>query len=1067
MATTSSESPRSTVGDGMAECRFCDYTTATGSGLSLHIKLSHPDEANKLTESGAIGGNHKRWTDDERNVLALLEIEALRQGHMGTVDVSRYMAKHHMGRTLEGIKAERRKPAYQNAYQLQMRLKAGALSGHVELPVNMSTSRTLNIMAGATRNETRASLTSSGASTTGNASKVEVVFERNRDQSHSSSEFTIRNELKREIEQGIEYLGNKRKYRAPLLIEAAKAVLLDPCDIDPTMKWLAEITVPKQTVRRTSRKNSIKNVTKKSINKRSQDRMEYAKLQTLYKRSPKRAAKYILEGNKNVSCGPKEAVMFEFWNKIFSTDQSAQNDNANDTLDTNHLSQQSVLAICGPVQPSELLLSKPRRGTAEGPDGLTATRWRVLPEEWKTLFYNILLYAKRLPSELVTARTIFIAKVDGPCHPSEYRPISITSVVLRQFHSILARRLQHALAHDERQRAFQRSVDGSAENVLLLNAILKDARDNKKELHLISLDLNKAFDSVHHTSILSTLKRKGCPTQFIDHMERVYSEASTVLQYNGQEHATQVNRGVLQGDPLSPGLFNYVIDEALASLNSSLGYLLGNQRISAIAFADDIILLSGSAQGLQINLKAMTTALKSSGLTINRNKTTALSFVSVTHRKVRRMAVKTTELFEHEGLPIRQLGPSTKWKYLGTWFEGMYGCENVSEYLGVDVRKISKAKLKPQQKLMLLKRHVLPKYTHALVLGKASQVTLSTVDKDIRKFTRWWLRFPRDVPTSYLHGTCKLGGLGVSSLSIEIPRMRLNRIQRFIDRDSAMSRAFGSSGFAKKLIKVCKARLEKVGLVDTSKISRDEYWRSQLGSKIDTSGLNPGDPVSHKWLDHTGKMTGGDFVKFNHLRAGCLPTAARLARGRDTDARCRWGCNSSETNYHVIQQCKSSEGGRRLRHNAVVKFMASVLDKNSTVHKEPKFQTISGTNIPDLIVVTNGTAWVMDVQIVKDDNMAQYHLNKRQKYKTCSGLNDLIMRRYGCSRVKHRPITVSYKGIIHQETANTLRNRFGLSESSLAKVTLLILRGSYSNWASLKARTWKVTRRNPSFVAPT
>lgn len=1019
-----------------------------------------------MTSARSVTNSRKRiWTDDERNVLAVLEIEALHLGDSGTMNVNRYIHQRHRGRTLEGIKAERRGSKYQNVLRLLRQPRAGVPSECVPLPVK------LNMEAGVLQGEMGTPLIDPVAGTTGNASNVEVVFEHNRDQLQEENLVDPSIELRRKIEQGIELLSTKRKFLAPRLVRAAKAVLLDRSNMSPTMEWFTGIVGTKPPTRRTNRKGKKRNVKVQFVrhrpNKRSRDLMEYAKLQTLFRRAPKKAAKCILEGSKDVKSGPKEDAMFKFWEGIFGTDGITNGEQPDHGIGNNQITGEKVLAICGPISAQELLSSKPKRGTAAGPDGLVATRWRVIPEEWKMLYYNIILYAEALPKELVAARTIFVPKVDGPRYPSEYRPISITSVALRQFHTILARRLQHAFAHDERQRAFQCSVDGSAENIFLLNAILQDARDKKKELHLISLDLNKAFDSVHHTSILSTLKRKGCPTRFINHVNRVYSGASTVLQYNRQEHATQVKRGVLQGDPLSPSLFNYAIDEALASLNNSLGYLLGEQRISAIAFADDIILLSGSAQGLRFNLKAMTNALKSKGLTINRNKTTALSYVSVTFRKERRMAVNTTEPFELENLPIRQLGPTDEWKYLGTGFRGMFSCEIMSAKLAADVRKISKSKLKTQQKLCILKRHVLTKYMHSLVLGKTGMGLLNKVDVDIRKFTRWWLRFPNDVPVSYLHSTDRIGGLGVLSLSLEIPRMRLNRIQRFIDRDSDMSRALAGSSFAKNQVKTCRENLRRAGLVDATKQTLRAHWETQMRSTIDTAGLNPGDPASHKWLNHTAGMTSDEFVRLNHLRAGTLPTAARLARGRDGDTRCRWCRKSSETNYHVIQQCEGSEGGRRFRHNKVVNFMAKALSAKDLVFKEPRFETTNGLKIPDLIVVRDGIAWVMDVQIVNDDDMARHHLNKRQKYQMIPGLNSLILQRYDCTKVRHKPITISYKGVIHCETAAVLRIRFAIRETVLHSVSKMTLRGSYSNWASLKARTWTVSRRNPNFIPPT
>ena len=53
--------------------------------------------------------------------------------------------------------------------------------------------------------------------------------------------------------------------------------------------------------------------------------------------------------------------------------------------------------------------------------------------------------------------------------------------------------------------------------------------------------------------------------------------------------------GVKQGDPLSPVLFNIVMDQLLESLNeSNLGVILDGMKLPALAYADDLALMATS-----------------------------------------------------------------------------------------------------------------------------------------------------------------------------------------------------------------------------------------------------------------------------------------------------------------------------------------------------------------------------------------------------------------------------------------------------------------------------------------
>ena len=132
------------------------------------------------------------------------------------------------------------------------------------------------------------------------------------------------------------------------------------------------------------------------------------------------------------------------------------------------------------------------------------------------------------------------------------------------------------------------------------------------------LDVKKAFDSVTHESLLLAAGRMGVPSPMLGYLGELYGDAWTCLRIGpDRSEPIKVSRGVRQGDPLSVHLFNATIDWALDNLNPELGVMLGETRVNAGAFADDIALIARTLGGLQHLLADLAAEFRLSGLEIS------------------------------------------------------------------------------------------------------------------------------------------------------------------------------------------------------------------------------------------------------------------------------------------------------------------------------------------------------------------------------------------------------------------------------------------------------------------
>ena len=69
------------------------------------------------------------------------------------------------------------------------------------------------------------------------------------------------------------------------------------------------------------------------------------------------------------------------------------------------------------------------------------------------------------------------------------------------------------------------------------------------------------------------------------------------------EVRVRMTPGVVQGDPLSPILYNLTLQTALRKLPQDVGVPYGGELLRYLAFADDIVLVARSCPGLQVALQ--------------------------------------------------------------------------------------------------------------------------------------------------------------------------------------------------------------------------------------------------------------------------------------------------------------------------------------------------------------------------------------------------------------------------------------------------------------------------------
>ena len=135
----------------------------------------------------------------------------------------------------------------------------------------------------------------------------------------------------------------------------------------------------------------------------------------------------------------------------------------------------------------------------------------------------------------------------------------------------------------------------------MLLHILKTAMQEQCSITVALLDLRNAFGEVHHNLISAVLRFHHAPPELIQMLQNIYSNNFIVVSMeNRVTQPIRVERGVLQGDPCSPLLFNLCFNTLMLTLNQPIYRKLGfswrsranRQERAWLQFADDAAIVA-------------------------------------------------------------------------------------------------------------------------------------------------------------------------------------------------------------------------------------------------------------------------------------------------------------------------------------------------------------------------------------------------------------------------------------------------------------------------------------------
>ena len=142
----------------------------------------------------------------------------------------------------------------------------------------------------------------------------------------------------------------------------------------------------------------------------------------------------------------------------------------------------------------------------------------------------------------------------------------------------------------------------------------KSLQGEKKELHCVFVNLEKAYDKVPRKEVWYCMRKYGLAEKYVRIVQDMYDDSTTAVRCAlGVTEGFEVKVGLHQGSALILCLFAMVMDRMTDEIREEASWTM--------MFADDIVICSESKEQVEDKLDSWRYALERRGMKVNRRKT--------------------------------------------------------------------------------------------------------------------------------------------------------------------------------------------------------------------------------------------------------------------------------------------------------------------------------------------------------------------------------------------------------------------------------------------------------------
>ena len=762
---------------------------------------------------------------------------------------------------------------------------------------------------------------------------------------------------------------------------------------------------------------------------------------TLFKNNQSQLYKELSNGNKPPETGevPDAKEATDFWKNIWSVEK--QHDSNASWLPDIHAEYQNIQKqdnINITIEDATSCIRKMTNWKAPGPDGVRGFWFKKFhaAHEVITSALQACLQAGEVPSWMVKGRTVLIQKDPSKGKiASNYRPIACLPLMWKLLTGVFSEKLYKHLVDNnllpDEQKGCRKRSRGTKDQLLIDKTILREVKRVKRNLAVGWIDYRKAYDMVPHSWIREVLTSLKIADNVSDFLINSMVGWSTTLTSNGENLGdVDINRGIFQGDSLSPLLFVMAMIPLTTLLRKeSMGYRFSKSKkqINHLLFMDDLKLYAKDEADLDKLINVVSVFSRDIGMEFGLDKCAVL--VMKRGIKARCEGIQLPDGRMMEALD------DDGYKYLGVLEGADIKQKEMKEKIKKEylrrVKLVSKSMLYGGNLIKAINAWAVSVVRYSAGVIEWSKAELKAMDIKTRKILTMHGAFHEKSSTYRLYLKRKEGGRGLISVTDCVTQEVIGLTSYVHESKEWMLQIVG-----KTLEPVDETTDQFKKRVNKERLATFKEKKLHGRFMSDIEGI--ADDRTWQWLQggYLAKSTEAFIIAAQEQAIRTRYIRAKID-GEEIDYKCRLCGQKPETVPHIVSACsKIAQTSYHLRHDRMgLRVYWELCKKYGLDHSEKWYEEIPndvrvsedgkteiwwdkdvhttevvGANRPDLTLINHEEkVWTfVDFAVPWDTNIETTETEKVEKYKPLASNIQKLHK----VRTKTIPIVVGCLGTI-------------------------------------------------------